>query len=253
MATDVHTRHTTLHCGLAIAPRSASDKYGTLGCIIRTTGRSIPVIPAGLYLLTNYHVITYSVPNGPYQGDGIILQPECYAEFPTPDYNCARYVYGLQDPENDCAICSVSFGRKAENKFPTRNWKLNHRRVRGLATAKVGDVVYKFGATTGYTKGIVVAVNKYFQERVQDRGGEKVKTFQHTIQIRGLDGGAFCAPGDSGSLVVRKSDDKAVGLLFLEDSATGIPNTQLCKEGYAYDLSRQMRNFCNDNGTVTLV
>ncbi len=249
MATDAHSLCLELGPGLAIAPNASPAQFGTLGCIIRTSGRRSPFIAPGVYFLTNYHVITYAVPNGPYQGDGVILQPEWGSASATPApiaYRCGKYVYGVQEPDADCAICSIHFRRSANN-FPKRDWHFNHRRVRGLGAARVGDVVYKFGARSGYTKGIVVAVEKFFSSGS--------RSFQRTIQIVGADGAAFCGPGDSGSIIVRKKDDVAVGLLFLEDthSNVGEGESPLCREGYAYDLLSQLNHFVDPNGTVSLV
>src|SRR5262249_15199702 len=118
MPTDVTQRHNTLFCGLEIGPANLPVEYGTLACIIRTTGRSAPLVPAGTYFLTNYHVIAHTVPKEMRNGNGTVIQPTVEFGAVPDDYKCGRYVYGLQDPENDCAICSVGYGRMAANGFP---------------------------------------------------------------------------------------------------------------------------------------
>jgi hypothetical protein len=244
MHIDPHERHEPMFCGVAITTPLVRDMYGTLGCFIRTTGRSSPLIAPGVYLLTNYHVIGHADPRGQYViqmgGQATVLQPEGQGG----GQECGYFVYGIKNSGNDCAICKLDFGRSGKNKIPNRPGVHGFRKPRGIGPARVGDVVYKYGATTGYTEGIVRSVDNHLGAQ-----GTQI-AFNGTIRIEGVNGGAFCGGGDSGSLVVRKRDDVAVGLLFLEDSNTLVGD--VCRVGHAYDLLTQMDNFVNTNGTVEL-
>jgi hypothetical protein len=89
-----------------------------------------------------------------------------------------------------------------------------------LGTATVNLAVQKYGRTTGLTTGVVTGVNVTI--RVQYTDG--VATFVNQIQIRG-DKGAFSKAGDSGSLIVTRSGNQPVGLLFAGGSTSTFANT----------------------------
>lgn len=65
-----------------------------------------------------------------------------------------------------------------------------------LREARVGDKVYKVGASSGLTEGVVEAVNARI---IVDYSGREI-LLEDVIVIRGT-GGPFSVPGDSGSLV----------------------------------------------------
>jgi hypothetical protein len=52
-ATDPFDRFDKLFSGISITPRDAPPIWGTLGCIVRTSGNANVNVPPGVYLLTN--------------------------------------------------------------------------------------------------------------------------------------------------------------------------------------------------------
>ncbi len=72
------------------------------------------------------------------------------------------------------------------------------------------DIVWKVGRTTGFTKGVVTAIELDDVVVEYDMGDV---TFDDQIEIAGVRGTLFCDGGDSGSLIV-DADDKACALLF---------------------------------------
>ena len=84
-------------------------------------------------------------------------------------------------------------------------------------------MVQKYGRTTGLTTGQITAVNATLQV------GYDSGTAMFTGQMLISGSGSFSAGGDSGSLVVTKSDDpdqdrKPVGLLFAGSSTMTVAN-----------------------------
>src|SRR5437773_471930 len=79
-----------------------------------------------------------------------------------------------------------------------------------VASAKVGDRVFKIGRTTGLTRGSVVSVNNITGPVPYDPGP---CWFRRTIVIEGLNGTMFSDHGDSGSAIVRENGE-VIGLLF---------------------------------------
>jgi len=80
----------------------------------------------------------------------------------------------------------------------------------GPADATKDMLVHKFGRTTSYRVGQVSSV--LFDITIQYDVGNVVFTDQ--IAIRTIDGQRFSDAGDSGSLILEKQTNKAVGLLF---------------------------------------
>ncbi|MBA3504585.1 MAG: hypothetical protein H0T80_02245 [Betaproteobacteria bacterium] len=90
----------------------------------------------------------------------------------------------------------------------------------GKALAHIDMVVHKFGRTTGFTVGRITSIET--DVNVQYDMG--IVTFTDQLIIRGLDAHPFSASGDSGSLILERSTNKAVGLLFAGSSSHTIAN-----------------------------
>ena len=90
----------------------------------------------------------------------------------------------------------------------------------GTSTAQIDMVVHKFGRTTSYRAGRVTSIDT--DVTVQYETGNF--SFANQIIIVGLNGQAFSAAGDSGSLILERSSQKAVGLLFAGSSTHTIAN-----------------------------
>lgn len=77
-----------------------------------------------------------------------------------------------------------------------------------IKVPQLGMNVMKYGRTSGFTKGRIVALNSFIPVSSPDG----VALYAGQITVRGV-GGTFAAPGDSGSLVV-DGDRFPLGLLF---------------------------------------
>ena len=78
-------------------------------------------------------------------------------------------------------------------------------------TPAIGTKVQKSGRTTGYTTGVIDAV----QIRISvGYGRQGVGLFVDQFRVRGDDNRAFSDRGDSGSLITTLPDNQPVGLLF---------------------------------------
>lgn len=83
----------------------------------------------------------------------------------------------------------------------------------GTAAALGGETVAKVGRTTGYTRGVVTAVE--LDGVLVDFGPTYgVLSFDGQIEIESAGDGPFSQGGDSGSLVYRPDTSQALGLLF---------------------------------------
>jgi len=81
---------------------------------------------------------------------------------------------------------------------------------KGTAPAKTNMAVHKFGRTTAYRPGTIRMVST--DVTVSYETGSFV--FEDQIVIVGANGAAFSDAGDSGSLILERESQMAVGLLF---------------------------------------
>lgn len=114
----------------------------------------------------------------------------------------------------DCAIAKLTSKDVATNSVlfigpPT-----------GKSPAQIDMVVHKFGRTTGFTVGRVTSIET--DVSVQYEAG--LMSFENQIIIVGLTTQPFSAAGDSGSLILERSSNKAVGLLFAGSTSHTIAN-----------------------------
>ncbi|MEU8927203.1 hypothetical protein AB0D10_40860 [Kitasatospora sp. NPDC048545] len=237
LGTDPFAQHDPLFGGIAIAAWELPKDYGSLGCFIRTTGRPNEGIDAGDYLLTCRHVLVGAVHN-----DHRVIQPNYDGNEPPEKYFCGNYVAGYQNAANDCALVRVVW-RSFENKVPNYPWWPGFRSIKGVGMAVPGDAVYKYGATTKFTKGVVDCIDYTSPEG----------TRTHVILIRGTDD-VWIAEGDSGSVAIRQDDDFVVALNFGGDPDHIISPVSpvTYSYGYSYDIQGQMDNFAATGGRVGL-
>ncbi|HEV3051738.1 MAG TPA: hypothetical protein VGX50_15640 [Longimicrobium sp.] len=90
----------------------------------------------------------------------------------------------------------------------------------GVARAAMDMAVHKFGRTTSYTVGRVTSV----ETDVKVEYDTGVFRFDDQIIIVGRGGRPFSAPGDSGSLILERGTNLAVGLLFAGSSSHTVAN-----------------------------
>ena len=104
----------------------------------------------------------------------------------------------------DCAVAKVT-----SKKLVTKE-VLHIGAPTGTADAVIDMSVHKFGRTTSYTVGHIKSINT--DVTVGYDTGNFV--FQEQIIIVGTNRHPFSKAGDSGSLILERSTNKAVGLLF---------------------------------------
>ena len=82
--------------------------------------------------------------------------------------------------------------------------------VGGTATAEIDMMVHKFGRTTSYTAGRVTSVDT--DVVVEYETAEF--SFENQIIVRGANNQMFSDSGDSGSIILQRGTNAAIGLLF---------------------------------------
>jgi hypothetical protein len=91
---------------------------------------------------------------------------------------------------------------------------------RGVTAARQDMVVHKFGRTSFYTAGRVTMVNT--DTSVDYDQGTVV--FKNQIVVVGLNSSVFSQPGDSGSLILERDSQMAIGLLFAGSASHTLAN-----------------------------
>jgi len=184
---------------------------GTLGCRV-TDGTNV-------YALSNNHVFANesTAPKG-----ASVLQPGTYDKGVDADF------YGTLDRWS-----SIDFSSSASNKVdaavavsdagslgkatPAGGYGTPSSSIVPDDTASLGTALLKYGRTTGQTSASLSALNATVTVGY-DTGNAR---FVGQVVIWGR---GFSAGGDSGSLIVQKSDKKAVGLLFAGSNTTTFGN-----------------------------
>lgn len=93
----------------------------------------------------------------------------------------------------------------------------------GYRTPSIGEKVYKYGATTGKTEGIVRSL--HYTSKI--KYGNSSAVFVDQIQITSnRTGYSFSEGGDSGSIIKSSYDDALVGLLFAGNGNWTLANHQ---------------------------
>jgi hypothetical protein len=218
---------------------------GTLGCRLKARDGS------GYYALSNNHVF-----GGENQGSrgNVIVQPSpgdnsCRCDrtdaigdlFRLKPLDVITIVGGLVNvPVNimDAAIIKVSDQTVSNRTLPDG---YGVPRTTPVTGPFLGMQVQKYGRTTGYTKGTIVSVNFITTPiAYPDAGGAAV--FAQQLVVVG-NGGAFSAPGDSGSLVVN-GERFPVGLLFAGNSVlTVISPIQPVLDEFGMDIDGDDSDF----------
>jgi hypothetical protein len=191
--------------------------------------------------------LEYADPRNPESTTKAVIQPGNTSDSAPQNFDCGDYVYGQRNSRSDCAITTVGTNRTWVNEVPNHPLRPGRRTLRGVATAAVGDQVYKYGATTKYTRGVVRYI--HFDS--------PVLPIQDAIYIANPDGSMWVAKGDSGSVLIRYSDDFILGLNFAANDQTmlnpdqhpRLPNgLPAYSAGFAYDAQTQMNIFGGNVG-----
>ncbi|WP_250445469.1 S1 family peptidase [Actinotalea sp. C106] len=203
-------RSRPLRPGVSIAHVHVSA--GTLGGFVRVDGV--------LHALSNYHVLVGS-PQG-ITGD-VVLQPGPADGGRDPqDRIGALAGFVALEPGSralvDAALASLE-APEVDLRFPVGA-------VSTTAVALGGEEVEKIGRTTGITQGRVTAIE--LDDVVVGYGpGLGDISLDNQIEVEGTGVGPFSRGGDSGSLVYRRPDGAALGLLFAGSETGGENGTGL--------------------------
>ena len=207
---DPRVRYRPAPPGCSIGYRAPNDAYrmaGTFGAVVKDA--------AGQYILSNNHVLADEnrlPPGAPIFQPGLLdngnVNHDRIGEL-------SRFIplTGTTTNQVDAAIAQVRPSDVVKAVLligaPT-----------GTTPAAIDMIVHKFGRTTSYTAGRVTSVATDVNV-TYDTG---TFTFEDQIIIVGLDAQPFSASGDSGSLILERANNRAVGLLFAGSSSHTIAN-----------------------------
>ncbi len=195
-------------CSIGYAdPNHQTVMAGTFGAMVRDG--------AGRYILSNNHVLA---DEGRLAAGAAIFQPGFLDGGKATTDQIAlltRFIPLLATGNQvDAAIARVTKTRHVSKKV------LHIGAPHGTDAAAIDMAVHKFGRTTSYTVGQVKSIET--DVTVGYETGNFI--FHDQIIIVGSDGNPFSAAGDSGSLILQRGTNKAVGLLFAGSSTHTIAN-----------------------------
>jgi hypothetical protein len=193
---------------------AAAALTGISGDFPGTFGALVQDLAGKLYILSNNHVLaveelcplgtTTFQPGGPAASDRIGKLASVVS------FNPSRRT------TVDCALAAVTSASNVNGSPLPPVGPLSSAEP---IDAQVGMVVEKFGAATGHTVGTVTDISADFQVDEYLTG-----TVFLEDQIQISDGPEpFCAPGDSGALVVDKASKRATGLLAINMGGFALP------------------------------
>jgi hypothetical protein len=179
---------------------------GTLGCLVRRGTQ--------LFILSNNHVMALvnTSPLGvgipqPGRLDGGVCNNDVIArltQFIPIDFTAGQCNFV------DAAIAQTS--RTLVDRRLLRPGGVRQPIAPPPLNPVLNQLVQKSGRTTQYTRGIIDAVNVTVNVSYAPLGG--VARFCRQFRVRGIPGGDFSRPGDSGALVTTFPQNRPVGLLF---------------------------------------
>ena len=189
-------------------PNNQFTMAGTFGALVTD--------PNGTYILSNNHVLA---DEGQLDLGSPIFQPGLLDGGDAGTDQIAELTRFIPLDSNgpnqvDCAIALM------ENAGDATNSILQIGPPSGAGDAHIGMNVQKFGRTTGFSAGQVTSIDT--DVTVQYETGTFI--FNGQIIVVGLDAKPFSAAGDSGSLIVERDTNLAVGLLFAGSPSHTIAN-----------------------------
>jgi hypothetical protein len=189
------------------APNNEFKMAGTFGALVKDS--------QGTYILSNNHVLA---DEGQLPTGTPIFQPGLLdGGDPSTDQiaSLTRFI-PLQPAGNqvDCAVAEVTSNNQVSPDV------LLIGKPAGTAQAAIDMSVHKFGRTTAYTVGRVTSIDT--DVAVTYETG--TFAFQEQIIIVGQSGAPFSAAGDSGSLILERGTNNAIGLLFAGSNTHTIAN-----------------------------
>ncbi len=196
--------------GCSIGFRVAGDQFvmgGTFGALVRTT--------RAIYILSNNHVLADEnrlKPGAP------IYQPALLDEGDLDTDKIAELTRFIKMRSNRYNRVDAAIALPLRKTLVGRD-VLHLGPPSGTAAAEIDMMVHKFGRTTSYTVGRVASIETDVTVEYETADF----TFENQIIVVGT-GGQFSDGGDSGSIILQRGTNKAVGLLFGGSSSHTIAN-----------------------------
>lgn len=198
---------------------------GTIGAVVLDTESG------GMAVLSNNHVFanaTYTHMPGAAVGDAI-LQPARFDAGTSADIVATLDRWVPLDATGDNLVdCALARPLSDDLFVPLvvgglgQDGRLHTIAVNGTTAARGGEVVHKYGRTTGHTSGTVIDVD--FTTRIQYSVPEPVVFVDQILACIKVDG------GDSGSLLL-DDQNRAVGLVIASAKSDGVYYTIANKIG----------------------
>lgn len=191
-----------LEIGSSIGPLIEQWR-GTLGCFVRD-------IDSGEnYILSNHHVL-YTLN----YDDNFIIQP-AVCDGGGHEDAIGLYLRSLAPVVNEInefdAAIAGPIALDFSNLIPEINEEINE-----IGNAVIGMKVYKIGATSGITFGVITSIDSAIKV---NKSEDEILEYNNQLSITGtLDdfktSANFSLKGDSGSLILEFGSNRIVGLLF---------------------------------------
>lgn len=197
--------------GCSVGFRDPADQFvmaGTFGALVRDATDS--------YILSNNHVLA---DEGQLSAGAPIFQPGLLdgGNANTDQIAELTRFEPLQTGSPNKVDCAIA--RALKPSLVSRDI-LYIGPPQGVGQAAMDMVVHKFGRTTSYRVGRVTSIDT--DVSVQYETG--TYTFESQIIIVGMNSQAFSDAGDSGSLILERQTQTAVGLLFAGSASHTIAN-----------------------------
>lgn len=193
-----------LRPGVSVAHHAVTA--GTLGGFVTRIGEE------GVFALSNHHVFV----GGGQVGDAV-LQPGPADGGRAPADRVGELAHLVPLRPGETAFVDAALARLDDPQvapvYPVGT-------LAGWAPVDGAEHVQKLGRTTGLTDGRVTAIE--MDDVVVGYGSDLGELrFDNQIEVEATDAGPFSRGGDSGSLVYRPVDHRAVGLLFAGSETGG--------------------------------
>lgn len=200
----LQVRKRPLEIGCSVGPLNEHWR-GTLGCFVKDIDKG-----GEDFILSNHHVL-YS--ESGYK-DSFIAQPSTYDGGGNDDA-IGLYIRSLSPDESAINEFDAAVAGPISKEFTNLIPKTGVNAEESI-DALIGMKVYKIGATTGKTFGVVSSLVSSI--KVKNSKGN-VLDYQNQIAINGttpdfLTLANFSMPGDSGSVIFDYETNKIIGLLF---------------------------------------
>jgi hypothetical protein len=207
-----------LRIGGSIAHSKVSA--GTLGCFVRHSGSGKVGVLSNNHVLANVNAGTV--------GDAI-WQPSKKDGGSAESKVASLEAFVAMEPGDgpnfhDCAWASLDPDARQGNRrdlFDSAGVHIGALSTGQPSEAWPGAGVVKVGRTTGYTQGVVDAVN--VNNLTIRYKGNRLMRFDGQVQIESMSKTPFARPGDSGSLILNTGFEP-VGLLFSGSASGGFEN-----------------------------